>query len=136
MFRRTRTAIETRARNSGFFVKGRCPVSALGVRPLTSPTSSASGFRFVKREMRIVATKQMTQAHHARQKFTAMSLATGERVRTVLSNQLNFAARKRRNDDPIPANRPQNAPAGVIQTTNIPRSIVANRGAFTQEKIA
>ena len=47
-----------------------------------------------------------------------------------------FTARNSVNDEPIPSTSPQNAPAGVIQRTNMPSSMVANRGAFTHEKIA
>ena len=136
MFRAINTRTETIAYGSGFRYQGISAELTSGVSPFTSPTSSLSGLRFVKKLMTIVTTKQMTHAHQALQKFAAMSLVTLESVSNLASNQLNFTARNNVKEEPMPARRPQNAPFGVIHRTNIPRSIVANRGAFTQEKIA
>ena len=52
----------------------------LAVNPFTSPTSSVAGFLRVNRLIMIVTTKQISHAHHARQKFAAMSLAEDDSV--------------------------------------------------------
>ena len=60
-----------------------------------------------------------------------MSLAFSESVSTPALIQWNFTARYIPKEEPMPATSPQDAPLGVIHTTNMPRSMVAKSGAFT-----
>ena len=69
-----RTIKEITAINSGFRYQRMPSTPAIGVSPLTNPTSSSAGFFFVKKLMTMVNTKQMSHAHHARQKLAAISL--------------------------------------------------------------
>src|SRR4030066_1508305 len=105
-----------------------------GVNPLTSPTSSDSGFFLVNKLMTMVARKQMSQAHQALQKLAAMSEDTSDRVMSLVEIQLNFTPRYMAKDEPIPAMRPQKSASGVIHLTNMPRSMGGNNGAWTQER--
>src|SRR3990172_4778118 len=105
--------------------------SVSGVNPFTNPTNSSFGLFFVKKLITIVKMKQISHAHQALQKFAAISVLTLEKVNKLRLTQLNLTAKNKVNDEPIPATSPQKAPFGVIHQINIPRSIVANRGAFT-----
>src|SRR5512143_1497372 len=117
-------------------MKGTASRAFSAVSPFTRPTSSSLGFLAVTTLTRSVTTKQITHAHHARQKLTAMSLAVEDSVMEAGLIHWNLTARNRKKDEPMPASKPQNAPLGVIQTTNMPSSIVANSGALTHEKMA
>ena len=55
----------------GLRIRGTWLSSVAGVSHFTNPTSSDSGLFSVKKLMTIVKVKQMSHAHHARQKFAA-----------------------------------------------------------------
>ena len=54
-----------------------------GRQPFHQPDQFLSGLRLVNRLITIVTTKQISQAHQARQKFAAMSLALSDSVSTL-----------------------------------------------------
>ena len=106
------------------------------VKPLTSPINFSFGFGLVNQLIIIVAKKQINQAHQARHRLLLISEGFSENVRMTGLSQLNLIPINIIKELTIPRIRPQNAPAEVHLAQNIPSSIVANNGAFTQLNMA
>ena len=136
MFNMTNTISDNATMTCGFW-KNFKPVSlGISVRPFTRPTKSSRDLGLVNRLMTMVTPKQINQAHQARHRLLLMSEGLLLNVNNAGFNQWNLIPINMKNELPMPTINPQKAAIEVVLRQNIPNSMVAKSGAFTQLKIA
>src|ERR1017187_4669952 len=130
IFNAMKTAATTPAQKMGRCHIGRSPSDGITVQPYTRLVSSDSGFGLVNRLTTTVTIRHRIQDQSARNMFSAISLALGDKATYFRAVGSSLTQAHMPMDAAVPDARPQKPPAGEARFHNMPSSTVPKSGAM------